>query len=123
MELQFYVCKHCNNVVYLAHDAKHTPSCCGESRTTLVPNTVEASQEKHVPVLSSAQGLVTVKIGQVPHPMEDAHYIGFIALAHDGLVTFKHLTPGDEAVLTAPGGEGAVAYAWCNLHGLWKGVL
>ncbi len=121
--MKFYVCAHCGNIIAYAEDKGVPVSCCGETMQELVPNTKEASVEKHLPVIEQAGNLVTVKIGSAPHPMLPEHYIGWVALETkqgnqrkplplDGAPEIRFaLTEGDEVV---------AAYAWCNLHGLWK---
>lgn len=119
-ELKFYRCKHCGNVVWKPFDSGVPVFCCGEEMELLKPNTVDAAVEKHVPVLTREGGKTTVRVGSVRHPMEEKHFIGFIALVTDGNVVFKLLKPGDEPEMTAEAASDATAYAWCNLHGLWK---
>ena len=96
--------------------------CCGEKLTELVPNTVEASTEKHIPVVEVSNGKINVQIGSVPHPMEDKHYISFVYLETDKGGQRKVLKAGAEPKVTfAIADEKPVAvYAYCNLHGLWK---
>lgn len=89
----------------------------------LVANTVDAAQEKHVPVISISGDTVTVTVGSVEHPSLDAHYIEFIVLVTEGGMQMKWLKPGmkPEAVfILAPGDRALAAYEYCNLHGLWK---
>jgi superoxide reductase len=89
----------------------------------LTANTVDASQEKHVPVIEQAGNIVKVKVGSVPHPMMPEHYIPWIYLKTDKGVQRKHLTPTDkpETEFVLSEGEKVVsAYEYCNLHSLWK---
>ena len=94
---------------------------------------LEEGREKHVPVITVAGNTVTVKVGSVPHPMLDNHYIEFIQLLQrDRVLETKRLYPGDapeaefkfsESLLPFTKGEagrGLTARAYCNLHGLWK---
>ena len=97
--------------------------CCGEPLQEFIPGTTDASVEKHVPVYSVSEGIVTVKIGSVPHPMVDAHYIEWVALKTKAGNQRKALKPGDspEVVFNiAKGDEVEAVYAYCNLHDLWK---
>lgn len=119
--MKFFRCPHCGNIAFKAVDAGPALVCCGEKMTELIPNTTEASLEKHVPVVSVAGGLATISVGSAPHPMEEKHYIAFIAAQTGDTVTIKNLKPGDAPVMTLSAGGKITAYAWCNLHGFWKG--
>ena len=97
--------------------------CCGQKMTELVPGTVDAALEKHVPVVEQEGNSVRVKVGEVAHPMLPEHFIQWIVLETDQGSQIKHLQPGQapEAVFALAQGEKAVsAYEYCNLHGLWK---
>ncbi len=116
----FYRCVHCGNVAWKLYDAGVPMSCCGEPMGALTPNTTDAAQEKHVPVVTTGSGTLTVTVGSVPHPMEEKHYIGFIAVQKADYVSLKFLGAGDQPVFTLPGDTYDAVYAWCNLHGLWS---
>lgn len=89
--------------------------------TELVANTVDAAQEKHVPVIEISNDTVTVKVGSVEHPMLEAHYIEFIVLVTEGGMQMKWLKPGMKPEATFKVTDKPVAaYEYCNLHGLWK---
>jgi len=121
--LKFYHCKHCGNVVMYMFNSGVPVVCCGEEMQALVADTVDASKEKHVPVIQISEGVVTVKVGSVPHPMEEKHYIPFVVLETSAGYQVRHLKPGDapEATFALGKDEKAVAaYEYCNLHGLWK---
>ncbi len=121
-DAKFYVCKHCKNFVGMIYNSGVPMICCGEPMTELVPNTVEAAHEKHLPVISISDGKVTVKVGSVEHPMLEAHYIEWIYLETKNGGQRRALKPGDkpEAVFTLDDDEAVAAYAFCNLHGLWE---
>lgn len=88
----------------------------------LVPNSIDASAEKHVPVITTNGNIVTVDIGSVEHPMTEAHYIQWICLETEQGVQYAYLNPGDKpkAVFALKENDQvAAAYAYCNLHGLW----
>ncbi len=89
--------------------------------TELIANTVDAAQEKHVPVITTSGDTVTVKVGSVEHPSLPAHYIEFIVLVTEGGMQMKWLKPGDkpEAIFKITD-KPIAAYEFCNLHGLWK---
>ncbi|HNY13797.1 MAG TPA: desulfoferrodoxin [Candidatus Wallbacteria bacterium] len=118
---QVYKCALCGNMVEVVHEAGGELSCCGQAMTLMTENTVEASREKHVPVVEKTATGFLVKIGSVAHPMEDKHFIEWIELIADGLVYRKHLKPGDkpEAEFCVKA-EKVEAREYCNLHGLWK---
>lgn len=120
--VHFFLCKHCGNLVGTLHYSGLKMVCCGEQMTELVPNTVDASKEKHVPVIEVSGNKVTVKVGSVPHPMLEEHMIKWIYLQTEGGGQRKCLSAGDkpEAVfLLADGDKPVAAYEYCNLHGLW----
>ncbi|MEE8835761.1 MAG: desulfoferrodoxin family protein [Eubacteriales bacterium] len=120
----FYRCEGCGNfVTFLGEKTACTPKCCGTEMKELVPNTTDAAAEKHVPVVTVSGSTVTVKIGSAAHPMLAEHHIEFIVLETENGFQKKDLTVGGapEAVFALAEGEKPVAaYAYCNLHGLWK---
>ena len=122
---KFYICPHCGNVVEMVKDAGVKPFCCGQKMTELVPNTVEASGEKHIPAVTVKDGIVEVNVGTVDHPMVDVHYIEWVYVKTEQGGQRKHLKPGDAPNVTFHlGDDKAVAvYAYCNLHGLWMTEL
>ncbi|MDL2273751.1 desulfoferrodoxin Dfx [Oscillospiraceae bacterium OttesenSCG-928-G22] len=117
----FYRCATCGNVVSKLFDLGPELSCCNTKMIRLEPNTVDAATEKHVPKITRNGETVTVEIGDVIHPMEDRHYITFIAIETGGNLYIKTLNPGDAPVMELAAPAGVVAYEYCNLHGLWKG--
>ena len=120
---RFYICEHCGNLINLVHDAGVPIMCCGKKMTKLEPGTTEASEEKHVPVISVSDNLVSVAIGEVEHPMTAAHSILWVFLQTDRGAQRKALHVGDAPVVTfalCAGEKPIAAYAYCNLHGLWK---
>jgi superoxide reductase len=119
---KFYRCNHCGNIFGVIKDAGVTPVCCGEPMEELVANTTDAAQEKHVPVIERDGVTVTVKVGSVPHPMLEEHFIQWIVINQGDLTQRKALKPGDapEATFTVSDATAKVtAYEYCNLHGLW----
>lgn len=123
MEMKFYICRHCGNIIAYATNSGVPVVCCGEEMQELVPNTTDAAHEKHVPVIVAEANKVTVKIGSVAHPMTDKHYIEWISLETEEGNQRKALKPGDApeaCFMICPGDKVKAAYAYCNLHGLWK---
>ncbi|NMB57272.1 desulfoferrodoxin [Candidatus Beckwithbacteria bacterium] len=120
-KLEVYRCNVCGNIVEVLHASGGTLVCCGEKMQLLKENTVDAALEKHVPVIEKTKDGILVKIGAVPHPMEESHYIEWIELQVDSKVCKKFLNPEDkpEALFTVSG-ERITAREYCNLHELWK---
>lgn len=125
-EPRFFLCKICGNLAGKIHDSGVNMVCCGQPMTELVANTVDASYEKHLPVVAVNGNTVSVKVGGVPHPMLPEHYIDFVYLqtkkggqrktlgANVAPEAVFELTPDDKAI---------AAFEYCNLHGMWKTVL
>ncbi|MFA5034713.1 MAG: desulfoferrodoxin [Candidatus Margulisiibacteriota bacterium] len=125
-QMGIYKCEVCGNIVEVLHGGDGELVCCGQPMKEFVENTVDAAKEKHVPVIAKTAAGYTVKIGAVPHPMEEKHYIEWIELIVDGRIYRQPLKPGDkpEAEFCVCGGGAAVtAREYCNLHGLWSAKL
>ncbi|HOV40571.1 MAG TPA: desulfoferrodoxin family protein [Oscillospiraceae bacterium] len=122
MGKRFFICKHCGNIIGMLHDSGVPMSCCGEQMTELIPNTTDAAHEKHVPVVTVEGNKVSVKVGSVEHPMTAEHFIAWIYLETKHGGQRRSLNPGEkpEAVFELADDEAIAAYAYCNLHGLWK---
>ncbi len=122
MKISFYKCKKCGKVVAMLKGSPWDTICCGEAMTELTANTTDAAVEKHVPVVTVNGNTVEVNVGSVTHPMEEKHFIEWIALETKNGNQLKYLKPGDapKAVFALTDGDEVVrAYAYCNLHGLW----
>lgn len=117
---QVYRCSICGNIVEVLHTGASSLVCCGKPMELLVENSVDAAKEKHVPVIKKEGEGVLIQIGEVPHPMEEAHFIEWIEIVAGGKVDRKYLKPGDkpEAKFNVSA-DNIVARAYCNLHGLW----
>jgi superoxide reductase len=124
-ETKFYICEHCGNVIEMIHNSGVPVMCCGKKMTELVPGTVEASHEKHIPVVAVTDNVVYVNVGEVEHPMTAEHSILWIYLKTDKGGQRKCLNVGDApSVSFALGDEKPLAvYAYCNLHGLWMAEI
>ncbi len=122
---KFYICRHCGNIMGLIHDSGIRVVCCGEEMQQLVPNTVEASAEKHLPVATVDGDIIKIAIGSAPHPMNEEHSIQWVYLETENGGQRKCLKPGDvpEVSFALSGDKAVAAYAYCNLHGLWKTQL
>jgi superoxide reductase len=120
--LQVYRCDLCGNIVELMHAGGGKLVCCGQPMVLLQENTTDAAQEKHVPVIEAAGAGTTVKVGSVPHPMEQEHYIEWVELISGDTVVRQYLKPGEAPEATFDlKGDNLVAREYCNLHGHWKG--
>lgn len=117
-----YKCNQCGNIISMISASGVPVMCCGKKMEEMVPNTVDASAEKHVPVVEVTANKVEVVIGEVQHPMAEEHYIEWIALETEQGMQLKKLNPGEEptAIFRLNGEKATAAYAYCNLHGLWK---
>ena len=122
MDVTFYKCNHCGNVAVKPFDKKVPLSCCGEKMSELIPGTSDGAHEKHVPVVEAEGKKITVKVGEVEHPMLEAHWIQWIALETKKGSQIKYLNPGEKPeaqFILSEDDEAVAAYEYCNLHGLW----
>ncbi len=123
---KFYICRHCGNLVGMIHASGVNVVCCGEKMQALEAGAVDASHEKHVPVVTVSADKVEVCVGSVMHPMTPEHSIEWVYLETNMGGQRKALKAGEEpnAVFALTEGEKPVCvYAYCNLHGLWKAEL
>lgn len=121
--MKFMKCTHCGNIVEYVEDRGVPVVCCGEPMEELLPGTVDASAEKHVPIIETEGKQVTVTVGATLHPMTEKHHIAWIALETEEGSQRKMLDPVGKpsAVFSLTDSDELVAaYAYCNLHGLWK---
>jgi superoxide reductase len=118
---EVYKCTICGNIVEVVHSGTGELVCCGQPMEMLTEKLQDAGNEKHVPMIEKTPTGVKVKVGSVPHPMEEKHYIEWIELHADGVVYRKFLKPLDkpeaEFCVTA---KQLSARDYCNIHGLWK---
>lgn len=119
--LEIYKCEICGNIVEVLHGGMGELVCCNQPMKIYEENTVDAAKEKHVPVVEKVDGGFKVKVGSVPHPMEDKHYIEWIEVLADEDAYRHFLKPGDapEAVFNIEADK-VTAREYCNLHGLWR---
>lgn len=116
----FYRCERCGNIVVKVKDGGGKLVCCGQDMTKLVANSTDAAREKHVPVVTRENGRLKVTVGSTPHPMLPEHHIEWIALVSGDRIEIKYLQPGMQPAAEFEDAKNGTAYAYCNLHGLWK---
>jgi superoxide reductase len=124
MEMKFYRCKKCGQMVAIVEKKGCPIMCCGEPMEEIVAGTTEAAAEKHIPVYEVKDNIVYVTVGSVEHPMLPEHYIEWIALQTKQGNQRKSLKPGEApkaCFALCEGDEVVAVYAYCNLHSLWKG--
>ena len=118
---EVYKCEICGNMVEVVHASGGILVCCGQPMKLQVENTVDASKEKHVPVIKKVDGGVLVKVGEIEHPMLEKHYIEWIEIQTSNSTYRKQLNPGDKPeALFLVKEEVLCAREYCSVHGLWK---
>lgn len=122
LNLNYYFCEICGKLIVLLNNTGTPTICCGQIMKKIIPNTVDAATEKHVPVITTRKNLVTVYVGEENHPMTPEHYIQWILLQTEKGIQKKKLSPTDKPVASfalSPEERVLAAYAYCNLHKLW----
>lgn len=121
MSVKFYKCNHCGNVIEKLVDSGVPVVCCGQKMEELVPNTVEASNEKHIPEVTVLEdGRLKIEVGSVLHPMLPAHHIAFIYVETERGGIKVNLKDEPVAIVHVGDDKPVAVYEYCNLHGLWK---
>ncbi|MFA5032475.1 MAG: desulfoferrodoxin [bacterium] len=121
--LQTYKCSICGNIVEVLHVGGGILVCCGKPMELLKEKTEDVGKEKHIPVVEKSGNTVRVKVGSIPHPMEEKHYIEWVELITGEGTLLKFLKPGDKPEVEFEVNSGTVwARAYCNVHGFWKSV-
>lgn len=123
MKQKFMICEKCGNIVAMVKESGVPVMCCGAAMKEIIPGTVEASKEKHIPVYKVDGTKVTVTVGEVEHPMQEEHFIEWISIQTKLGNQRKVLNAGDKPEVCfhiCDGDEVEAVYAYCNLHGLWK---
>ena len=126
MNRKFYRCAHCGNIIAFVNSSGVPVMCCGEKMQEIVPGTVDAAVEKHVPVCKIENSLLTVTVGEAEHPMAEEHYIQWVFVQTKFGNQRRELSPGSAPTVTfalCEGDEVQAVYAYCNLHGLWAADL
>lgn len=118
-ELKVRKCEKCGAMVRVIEDC-HCDNCgiqcCGEKMRELVPNSVDAAIEKHVPTYEIKDGKIFVKVN---HVMEEEHYIEWISIVFENMEKITYLKPGENAIAHCKYVPGSKIYSYCNKHGLW----
>ena len=120
--MRFFKCTICGNVISHLYDSGVRVVCCGKEMVELIPNTVDAATEKHVPVYEIKDNKVYVTIGSEEHPMTDEHHIEWVAIETKMGNQRKILKAADKPKVCfalCEGDKVENVYAYCNLHGLW----
>ena len=122
-KVKYYQCSICKNIIELVNgDAEHI-TCCGKVMDEMEANTTDAAVEKHIPVYEKVEDEIVVRVGEIEHPMEKKHYIMWIAQVKENRVTRVELYPEQSTETRFPYVKGAIIYAYCNKHGLWKTII
>lgn len=122
MKQKFFKCEHCGNIIAEVKIINNSIMCCGEKMKEIIPGTIEASREKHIPVYEIQGNKVIVNVGSVDHPMIPEHYIEWVSIQTKYGNQRKQLLPNQDPKVCfalCEGDEVEAVYAYCNLHGLW----
>jgi superoxide reductase len=120
-QLQVYKCSVCGNMVEVLRVGGGDMACCGKPMENVTAKTADQGKEKHLPVVEKADGGVKVKVGSIPHPMEEKHYIEWVEVIADGKAYRQFLKPGQapEAIFNMDASKATIR-EHCNLHGMWE---
>ena len=124
-ENKFYICEHCGNIIGMIHNSGVPMMCCGQKMTKLEAGVVEASHEKHIPVVTVEGNTVRVNVGSVTHPMSEEHHIAWVYLQTNrgGQRKCLDITGAPEVTFALADETPVAVYAYCNLHGLWMAEI
>jgi superoxide reductase len=118
---EIYKCEVCGNIVEVLHAGAGTLVCCGKDMILQLEKDKEEGQEKHVPIIEKNEKGVIIKVGDIPHPMEEEHFIEWIEISTEKGFSKKFLKAKDEPIAKFPIKSDKIkARIYCNLHGLWK---
>jgi len=120
---EVYKCSVCGNITKVVHASGGTLVCCGQPMELQQEKTADAGREKHVPVVEKTAKGIMVKIGSVPHPMEEKHYIEWVEVRAGDKICIKGFKPGEKPEAEFPVADtGLKVRAFCNVHGLWTNM-
>jgi len=119
---EIYRCDICGNVIEIVNTGSPSLVCCGKPMIKLITKSGDEGKEKHIPVIEELGDKVIVKIGSIPHPMENDHYIVFIEVMTERDIFRRELKPGDNpsAIFNIKKSEIKEVREYCNKHMLWK---
>jgi len=118
--LEVYKCMVCGNIVKVVHASEGTLVCCGQPMALQQEKTTDQGKEKHVPVVEKTANGILVKIGAIPHPMEEKHYIEWVEVLDGEKIYVRHFKPGEKAEAEFPVTSTNVKVReYCSVHGLW----
>lgn len=121
-KLEVYKCEICGNIVEILHGGKGKLICCGQEMILLILKTEDQGKEKHVPVIEKTENTLNVKVGSIPHPMEENHFIEWIEVITENGILRKFLKPGEKPEAVFETNENIIELReYCSIHGLWKG--
>jgi len=121
-----YRCEICGNIIESVHGGSNSLVCCGQAMTKMEPKSGPEGQEKHLPVIEKIGNKIVVKIGSIPHPMVEEHFIEWVEIIIGNKSQKAFLKPGDEPMAEfeiVDLSEPIIARAYCNVHGLWATSL
>ncbi|MDE6655565.1 MAG: hypothetical protein K2J85_01070 [Anaeroplasmataceae bacterium] len=121
--MKFYQCDTCKSIFTFVNKPTENLNCCGNPLKEIIPNSTNASLEKHIPVVERRNDHILVKVGSEPHPMLPEHYIEWVVLETTQGYQLRNLKPGDAPMaefVLAKGEDVLTTYAYCNIHKLWK---
>lgn len=119
--LQVYKCEICGNIVEVLHEGVGQLVCCGQPMKLFEEKKEEEGKEKHLPVVEKMDKGLRVKVGSIPHPMEERHYIEWIEVVTRSGVERRFLSPGLSPEAKFAGEDEVVSVReYCNIHGLWS---
>lgn len=118
---EIYKCEICGNVIEVLHGSVGQLVCCGQPMKLMEAKKEEEGYEKHLPVVEKENEKIVVKVGSIPHPMEEQHFIEMIEIiTKDDRILRKYLNPGDEPKAEFDADEIKEAREYCTIHGLWS---
>ena len=123
MNLRFFICNHCGNIIVMIKDQGVPIKCCGENMQEITAGASEGAKEKHAPVYQINGETVTVSVGETEHPMNPEHYIDWVCMETEDGFQLKKLKPDLSPKISfslSKGDNVKAVYAFCNLHSLWK---
>lgn len=120
-KLQVYKCEVCGNIIEVLHEGQGELVCCGQPMKLFEAKTEEEGKEKHLPVVEKLDNGIKVKVGSIPHPMEEKHYIEWVEVISNGKAYRRFLNPGDTPEATFEiSVDNLTVREYCSIHGLWK---